>query len=93
MFYGASTIEHDGRSAVGTVLTTARKYVRVHGPGAIYFLYGCGERLAQQLSAEGVIVLDGSGGGEKNSNNGVSLDEVRAHQRTWCADRNGNILP
>ena len=86
MFYGASTIEHDGKSAVGCLRNTARKYVQIYGPGAFIFLQGCGERLQHDLELEGVIVLDCSGGL-------FSLEPVFQHQRTWCTDKNGEILP
>jgi hypothetical protein len=86
MFYGASTIAHDGKSAVGCLMATARKYVRVYGQGAMVFMQGCGERLAAELAEVGVIALDCSG-------NTVSLGIVEDHQRTWCGDNNGNILP
>jgi hypothetical protein len=65
----------------------ARKYVKVHGKGAMIFLYGCGDRLANQLKEEGVLVLDCSG-----NLNGLDLTAVQEHQRTWCADSNGTIL-
>ena len=87
MFYGASTIEHDNKSAVGCLLATARKYVRVYGQGAMVFMHGCGDRLAAELAHAGVIALDCT------SDKTVLLDVVERHQRTWCADRNGNILP
>jgi hypothetical protein len=87
MFYGASTIELDGKSAVGCLLATARKYVKVHGKGAMLFMYGCGDRLAHQLKEEGVLVLDCSG-----NLNGLDLTAVQEHQRTWCANSNGTIL-
>jgi len=67
-------------------LKTARKYVNVYGPGAMVFMQGCGDRLASELAQIGVIVLDCSG-------RMVQLDAVEEHQRTWCGDRNGNILP
>ena len=85
MFYGASTIKMDSKSAVGGLLKTARKYVRTYGPGAMLFSFGFGEDLAATLEAEGVLCLDCSGM--------VELGPVEAHQRTWCADRRGNILP
>ena len=104
MFYGASTIPNDNRSAVGCLLTTARKYVAVHGPGAMIFLYGFGSELAQQLFEIGVIALDchytsESTTGTKNDTSGnikngwINFDAVRSHQRTWCANVNGEILP
>jgi hypothetical protein len=86
MFYGASTIAHDGKSAVGCLMKTAKKYVRVYGQGAMVFMQGCGDRLAAELAEVGVIALDCSG-------NTVSLGIVEDHQRTWCGDTNGNILP
>jgi len=88
MFYGASTIEHDGKSAVGCLLNTARKYTRVHGKGAMVFLYGCGDRLAAELAQVGVLALDC---GYWNRNH-VSLQALQDHQRTWCADKDRNIL-
>ena len=85
MFYGASSIKSGNNSAVGNLLNTARKYVRVYGPGAMVFSFGFGEGLAAMLEAEGVLCLDCSGM--------VDLGPVEAHQRTWCADKHGNILP
>lgn len=85
MFYGASSIKMGANSAVGNLLNTARKYVRAYGPGAMIFSFGFGEGLAATLEAEGVLCLDCSGM--------VDLGPVEAHQRTWCADRQGTILP
>jgi hypothetical protein len=108
MFYGASTIPPDNKSAVGCILSTARKYVRVHGPGAMVFLYGYGEQLGQQLEKIGVIPLDcnhfylhdyyksndnDNPGGENPYDRAINLDAVIQHQRTWCANRDGEILP
>ena len=86
MFYGASSIPHGSKGAVGSVLATAQKYVEYFGEGAIVFMMGCGEKLAAEINDIGVSVLDCSG-------NTVSLDEVHDHQRIWCADANGQILP
>mmetsp|Transcript_19278 Transcript_19278/g.24873 ORF Transcript_19278/g.24873 Transcript_19278/m.24873 type:complete len:323 (-) Transcript_19278:92-1060(-) len=86
MFYGASTIKHDNKSAVGCLLSTARKYTKFFGPGAMVFMQGCGDRLEHELEREGVLVLDCSG-------DMFSLQNVSAHQRTWCADEHGEILP
>jgi hypothetical protein len=86
MFYGAFTIAQDGKSAVGCLMKTAKKYVRVYGQGAMVFMQGCGDRLAAELAEVGVIALDCSG-------NTVSLGIVEDHQRTWSGDQNGNILP
>jgi hypothetical protein len=85
MFYGASTIRNDdGKSAVGNILLTANKYTKLYGPGAMVFMYGCGEQLANQLRERGVVALDASP---------VDLSCVEAHQRTWCANNEGVILP
>jgi hypothetical protein len=86
MFYGASTIEQGDDSAVGNLLQTARKYVNAHGEGAIVFMQGYGDRLARELQQVVVMALDCSGGC-------IDTESVQAHQRTWCADQNGNILP
>ena len=86
MFYGASTIPHGTKGAVGSLMATARKYLIEFGPGALLFMYGCGEQLAADLTEAGVIVLDCSGGF-------ISLESVQEHQRTWCANDKGDILP
>lgn len=87
MFYGASTIPLDQKSAVGNLLATAEKYVRFFGSGAMVFMNGCGAELAALLSQVGVIVLD------CHSPETVSLRLVEDHQRTWCANEKGEILP
>ena len=87
MFYGASTIEHDDKSAVGCLLSTARKYVRVHGDGAMLFLYGCGDRLAAELAEVGVLAIDCS-----SNRNQIDLTALHNHQKTWCANEKGEIL-
>lgn len=88
MFYGASTIPFDdGNSAVGSLKKTAEKYVRAFGEGAMVFMQGYGDGLAQELAKVGVMALDGC------HNDSISLAQVEAHQRTWCGDANGNILP
>lgn len=93
MFYGASTIAQDGRSAVGCVRGTARKYAAAHGSGAMVFMHGYGDRLAAELWADaGVMALD-CGGSSPGDESIISLERVHAHQRTWCGDRDGNILP
>ncbi len=86
MYYGASTIPHGSRGAVGTVLKKAKSYVDTFGEGAFLFMMGCGDKLAAELNAIGVSVLDCSG-------NTVSLDRIHDHQRTWCANEKGQILP
>ena len=85
MFYGASTIPHGTMGAVGGLLATAKKYVEEFGEGGMVFLQGCGDQLAADLAEVGVTALDCSGT--------VSLKTVQQHQRTWCADENGLILP
>lgn len=89
MFYGASTIPAGSNSAVGCILRTCRKYVDWHGPGAVVFLYGCGDQLAEQLDRLGVIALDGSASPRVN---GLDLRHLQAQQRTWCANGKGEIL-
>jgi len=83
MFYGASTIPRDEKSAVGRILTTAEKYVDRYGPGAIVFAYGCGETLARALMARNVIALDATP---------LDLRIMKEEQRKWCADVKGRIL-
>jgi len=83
MFYGASTIPSDSKSAVGQILSKAKKYVDLYGPGAIIFAYGCGSDLAENLKERNVIALDASP---------LNLSQVRKHQKQWCADTNGRIL-
>ena len=85
MFYGADTIEPDGKSAVGSILPKSQTYCKLFGPGAIVFLQGCGERLARALSQIGVMALD--------PDPQVDLEPLWAQMRTWCADADGNILP
>lgn len=103
MFYGASTVKLDGKSAVGSLLKTARKYVKYYGDGAMIFLYGCGDRLASQLANAGVLALDcnsclSSLGYNQtairanNLGNGLCLEALQDQQRRWCADADGNIL-
>ena len=83
MFYGASTIPPNTPNAVGAILPKMKEYVSLYGPGAIVFMYGCGDVLARQLSDIGVIALDGRG---------LDLRRVEKSQRKWCADERGNIL-
>jgi hypothetical protein len=84
MFYGASTIELGSHGAVGGLLATAKKYVAAHGQGAFVFFNGYGEELEQKLYEEGVLVLDAGP---------LDLRSVFDHQKTWCANGNGDILP
>jgi hypothetical protein len=86
MYYGASSIPHGSKGAVGCVLERTQKYVAKFGEGAILFMMGCGDKLAAEMNAIGVSVLDCSG-------NTISLDPVHDHQRTWCANEKGQILP
>ncbi len=83
MFYGASSIPAATNNAVGCILPKARDYVARYGSGAIVFMYGCGEELAQQLARIGVVALDGRC---------LDIERVEEHQRRWCADTTGNIL-
>jgi len=87
MFYGASTIPHDNKSAVGSILGKMGKYVELFGTGAIVFMQGCGEQLAAELDEIGVTALTVVG------NDDIDLSAVERHQRTWCANQNGDILP
>jgi hypothetical protein len=86
MMYGSSTIPQNNKCAVGKILKTAQKYVKWFGPGALCFMHGCGESLAAELAAIGVMALDCS------SREAVNIDAVEAHQRTWCGDKNGQIV-
>ena len=86
MFYGASTIPQDNKSAVGRILSKMTKYVDLFGEGAVVFMQGCGQELVNELESIGVTALDGFG-------NNIDLGPVIRHQRTWCADAHGNILP
>jgi hypothetical protein len=63
-----------------------RKYVDMFGEGAIVFIRGCGDRLASELADIGVTALC-------CASSDIDLSEVEQHQRTWCADKQGNILP
>lgn len=84
MFYGASTVPDGSKNAVGNLMRTAKRYVEAHGPGAFVFSFGFGIRIKQMLEAEGVVVLDAKP---------LDLQPMREHQRTWCANQNGQILP
>jgi len=84
-FYGASTIVHDGKSAVGQILKKARNYTEEYGKGgAFVFAYGCGEILATELALMGVLALDCGP---------VCMAGVDEHLKTYCADSHGRILP
>ena len=88
MFYGASTIPRGKKGgAVGQVLDKAQKYVEMFGTGAIVFMMGCGQVLGDQLREIGVTVVDCS------SHEDFDLRPVHDHQRTWCANDEGEILP
>lgn len=87
MFYGASTIPRDDKSAVGSILSKMTKYVEMFGEGAIVFMNGCGAKLAAELDSIGVTALACYG------NDDIDLSAVKRDQRTWCADENGKILP
>jgi hypothetical protein len=87
MFYGASTIEQNNKSAVGCLRRTAQKYARIYGPGAMVFLHGCGDRLSAELCNDSVMTLDCSGTDMFN------FDELEEQMRTYCSTPNGDILP
>jgi hypothetical protein len=84
MFYAASTIPLDNKSAVGRLLTTARKYVDKFGPGAIVFASGCGDEMATKLRDVGVIALD---------SDSISLERLEAHRILHSASLANQIPP
>eukprot|EP00555_Chaetoceros_dichaeta_P004055 CAMPEP_0198252748 /NCGR_PEP_ID=MMETSP1447-20131203/3224_1 /TAXON_ID=420782 /ORGANISM="Chaetoceros dichaeta, Strain CCMP1751" /LENGTH=176 /DNA_ID=CAMNT_0043938121 /DNA_START=789 /DNA_END=1319 /DNA_ORIENTATION=- len=84
MFYGASTIPDGTNNDVGAILRTAKTYVKYYGPGAFVFAYGCGSKLRGQLRDLGISVLD---------SHPLNLKEMENHQRGWCANKNGLMLP
>jgi len=84
MFYGASTIPSGTSNAVGGILPTAKKYIKNYGPGAFVFSYGFGSELKAELGALGIPVLDAYP---------LDLREMQEHQKGWCANNRGDILP
>jgi len=82
--YGASTTPSGINDPNASILPTARKYVNNHGPGAFMFVYGCGGLLRSRLRDIGVSVFD---------SNPLNLTEMQNHQKTWCANVKGFILP
>jgi len=84
MFYGASTIPSETRNGVGAILPTAKKHVKNYGPGAYVFVYGCGSKLRRQLRDLGISVLD---------SHPLNLRKMQRHQKKWCANKKGVILP
>jgi len=84
MFYGASTIPSETRNGVGAILPTVKKHVENYGPGAFVFLYGCGSELRGQLRHLGISVLD---------SHPLDLRKMQTHQKKWCANNKGVILP
>jgi len=84
MCYGASTINCKTGSAVDEIMSKAKNYVKRYGPGAFVFAYGCGSKLRENLRALGISVLD---------SRPLDLKKVRKHQKTWCANKKGVILP
>jgi Protein of unknown function TPD sequence-motif len=87
MFYGASSIPHGTPGAVGTILQKMERYVEAFGPGAIVFMQGYGDQLANDLDAIGVTVLSGTAIPKH------MIQRVWDHQLTWCANSDGRILP
>lgn len=84
MFYGASNVPQGTPNAVGCVVATVEKYVKHYGKGAIVFSFGCGGDLKTELEEKGAKVLDPSL---------LDLKQMRDHQKTWCANDKGWILP
>jgi len=85
MMYGASTIPDGSDSAVGTILSTAKKYIETYGPGAYVFAYGCGSKLKSKLKNLGISVLD---------SNPLDLTRMENYQKGWCGKGDtGTILP
>lgn len=84
MFYGASTIPLDNKSAVGKILSTASKYFKLFGPGVICFRNGCGDQLAARLRDLGVVAVDADA---------LDLLKLDTHARDWCAGLDGTLLP
>ena len=84
MFYAASTLAVNSKSAVGCILAKASKYVSLYGTGAMVFMYGCGKEMADMLLEVGVVALDA---------HPLDVRNVEAHQQTWCANKSGMILP
>jgi len=84
MCYGVSTIPSGATHSIGSLLPTARKFVKLYGPGAFLFAYGCGASLRCLLRDIGVSVLD---------SHPLNLTKMHDHQRTWCANDERLILP
>lgn len=84
MFYGAGTIPDESPNAVGLIMPKLKRYVELYGPGAIVFSFGCSERLAKKLASIGVVALDAGP---------LDLTQMEEHQRSWCANDSGRILP
>lgn len=84
MCYGASTVHCESSSSVDNIMYRARNYVKSCGPGAFIFAYGCGNKLRAELRALGISVLD---------SHPLDLKKMKKHQSTWCANKNGVILP
>jgi len=84
MFYGSSIIPRGTKNAVGSILVTAEKYVKNYGPGAFIFSFGCGTQLKAALRALGISVLDA---------HPLDLRAMKSHQRKWCGNKKGEILP
>jgi len=87
MFYGASSIPHGTPGAVGTLLSKMERYVNAFGPGAIVFMHGYGDQLDKDLEAVGVTALSGM-----SIPRGM-IQRVWDHQKTWCANGDGRVLP
>ena len=88
MFYGASTIPEGTNNAVGTVIPKMKKYVQYYGEGAVVFYQGFSSQLAADLRQIGVTPLS-----PQTVISPQMLQRVSDHQKTWCSDKEGRILP
>ena len=79
--YGASSLPSHNK---GCIQEKSQMYRHRHGPGAVVFPYGAGEKLARSLLQIGIIVLDCGP---------IQMESLQAHLKSWCADENGIILP
>lgn len=84
MCYGASMKPCETDTLVSSLLLEAKKNVIIYGPGAFVFAYGCGSSLRDELRDMGVSVLDSGP---------LDLMEMQNHQKQWCANDHGQILP
>jgi len=83
MLYGASSIPEGSDNEIGSILSTAKKYIEIYGPGAYVFAYGCGSKLKSELRDLGVSVLD---------SHPLDLSRMENYQKGWCG-KGSSILP